>query len=153
MKKYDDSQTIWSVTIIDNLSSHFFIQRGGPWKKNFLVIFRKKNFFMCYNYMAHSRYHLCHRWMKIGQSEKVLGVKGKMTHFTPLSAYSFNIFQQNSVQKCMTIMCIIVTEEVLGKKQPGNLGKFCQKIGLPLKWWGLPGRKFIKKSKFYHICP
>ena len=53
----------------------------------------------------------------------------------------------------MTIMCIIVTEELIGKKQPGNLGKFCQKIGLPLKWWGLPGRKFIKKSKFYHICP
>ena len=91
--------------------------------------------------------------MKIGQSEKVLGVKGKMTRFTPLSAYSSNIFQQNSVQKCMTFMCIIVTEEVLCKKQPGNQGKFCQKLGLPLKWWGLPGRKFIKKSKFYHICP
>ena len=53
----------------------------------------------------------------------------------------------------MTFMCIIVTEEVLCKKQPGNQGKFCQKLGLPLKWWGLPGRKFIKKSKFYHICP
>jgi len=32
--------------------------------------------------------------MKIGQSEKVFGVKGKMTHFTPLSAYSSNILQQ-----------------------------------------------------------
>jgi len=133
MKKYDDSQTIWSVTIIDNLSSHFFIQRGGPWKKNILVIFRKKFFFMCYNYMAHSRYHLCHRWMKIGQSEKVLGVKGKMTRFTPLSAYSFNIFQQNSVQKCMTIMCIIVTEEDLCKKHVTTSALFCQYAILPPK--------------------
>ena len=133
MKKYDDSQTIWSVTIIDNLSSHFFIQRGGPWKKKFLVIFRKKIFFMCYNYMAHSRYHLVHRWMKIGQSEKVLGVKGKMTHFTPLSAYSFNIFQQNSVQKCMTIMCIIVTEEDLFKKRAKKGAFFCPFSILPHK--------------------
>ena len=81
MKKYDDSQTIWSVTIIDNLSSHFFIQRGDPWKKKILVIFRKKFLFMCYNYMAHGRYHLVQRWMKVGQSEKG---KGIMAHFTPL---------------------------------------------------------------------
>ena len=80
------------------------------------MVWLSSYFFMCYNYTAHGRYHLVHRWMKIGQSEKVLGVKGKMTHFTTLSAYSFNIFQQNSVQKCMTIMCIIVTEEDLFKK-------------------------------------
>ena len=41
-------------------------------------------FFICYNYIAHGRYHLVHRWMKIGQSAKKIGVKGKMTHFTPL---------------------------------------------------------------------
>ena len=39
------------------------------------------------------------------------GVNSKFANFTPLSAYSTNVFQQNSVQKCMTIMCIIVTDE------------------------------------------
>ena len=88
---------------------------------------------MCYNYIAHSRYYLVHRCMKIGQSEKVLGVKVKMTSFTPLSAYSSNIFQQNSVQKCMTIMCIIVTEEDLCKKHVIKSALFCQYAFLPQK--------------------
>ena len=97
------------------------------------MVWLSSYFFMCYNYTAHGRYHLVHRWMKIGQSEKVLGVKGKMTHFTPLSAYSFNIFQQNSVQKCMTIMCIIVTEEDLFKKHAKKGAFFCPFSILPHK--------------------
>ena len=54
------------------------------------------------------------------------GVNSKFANFTPLLAYSTNVFQQNSVQKCMTIMCIIVTEEDLCKKHVTTSALFCQ---------------------------
>ena len=60
------------------------------------------------------------------QFEKFGGVNSKFANFTPLSAYSTNVFQQNSVQKCMTIICIIVTEEDLCKKHVTTSALFCQ---------------------------
>ena len=40
---------------------------------------------------------------------------------------------QNSVQNCMTIMCIIVTEEDLCKKHVTKSALFCQYAFLPQK--------------------
>ena len=76
-----------------------------------------------------------------------------MTHFTPLSAYSFNIFQQNSVQECMTIMCIIVTEEDLFKKYAKKVPFFCPFSNLPQKCCPAAVQGTFKNDSKYHICP
>ena len=65
--------------------------------------------------------------------EKFGGLNSKFANFTPLSAYSTNVFQQNSVQKCMTIMCIILTEEDLFKKHAKKVPFFCPFSNLPQK--------------------
>ena len=76
-----------------------------------------------------------------------------MTSFTPLSAYSSNIFQQNSVQKCMTIMCIIVTEEDLFKKHAKKGAFFCPFSILPHKCCPAVVQGTFKNDSKYHICP
>ena len=76
-----------------------------------------------------------------------------MTSFTPLSAYSSNIFQQNSVQKCMTIMCIIVTEEDLFKKHAKKVPFFCPFSNLPQKCCPAAVQGTFKNDSKYHICP
>ena len=63
------------------------LKKWEPWLSIIVIdhmVWLPLYFFICYKYIAHGRYHLVHRWMKIGQSEKKIGVKGKMAHFTPL---------------------------------------------------------------------
>ena len=81
------------------------------------------------------------------------GVNSKFANFTPLSAYSTNVFQQNSVQKCIAIMCIIVTEEDLFKKHAKKVQFFCPFSNLPQKCCPAAVQGTFKNDSKYHICP
>ena len=108
---------------------------------------------MCYNYTASCRPLICHSLVETAVPIKYFGVTWKLPRFTPLSAYSTNVFQQNSVQKCMTIMCIIVTEEDLCKKHVTKSALFCQYAFLPQKCCPAAVKGTFSNDSKYHICP
>ena len=56
------------------------------------------------------------------------------------------------VQKCMTIMSIIITEEDLCKKHAKKCVKICQFSSLPSKWFPSANDPNNKNDSKPHIC-
>ena len=107
---------------------------------------------MCYNYKAHSGFHLAHIWMKMVQSVKFQGVNGKSAHFTPHNDLWCPQQHMSIVLKCMTIMSIIITEEDLCKKHAKKCAKIYQFSSLPSKWIQAVNDPNTKIDSKPHIC-